>query len=169
MGTSRSSRAAAPSRSPGFPPILLVFFPPLSAVRQLRSTETQELYLNFRIGDFGLVSSMAATASTQDSLARVVGTEHYRPPATRVTIDENLDVFALGVILLELLCPFSTRMERHETLAALKRGELQVGFTESLGECGIELAKLILGMISMTEDAKTALLKVKQSIKRHVK
>ncbi|PGH03332.1 PEK protein kinase [Helicocarpus griseus UAMH5409] len=74
--------------------------------------------------------------------ARPVGTEFYRPPIISsrhtqnrndpdnddeehieiqdiVNVDESLDIFALGVILFELLYKFETRMERQMTLCDL--------------------------------------------------
>lgn len=70
---------------------------------------------------------------------KAVGTEYYRPPpfyyASPPTggkgkrrqpiphhiVDEKLDVFALGVIFLELLCACSTRMERMSLLEGCQR------------------------------------------------
>lgn len=102
-------------------------------------------YIVPRIGDFGLVADIARTdgplpAGTSDTNPnmtfrreyRPVGTEFYRPPrlpvrhlkhsvalADNSSIDEKLDVFALGAILFELLYRFETRMERHMVLAEL--------------------------------------------------
>lgn len=100
-----------------------------------------------RIGDFGLVadisrehcadSSDAATGAVvvQDSSPRKVrhvGTEFYCPPMpqgglnehddSHYTIDEKLDVFALGVILFELVYRLNTKMERQMVLFDLTRG-----------------------------------------------
>jgi eukaryotic translation initiation factor 2-alpha kinase 3 len=99
-------------------------------------------YLNARIGDFGLVGNIAeelsASASAPD---KVVGTELYRPPSgkgkglavtTAVTrIDEKIDVFALGVLLFELLWRFDTKTERFVVLNALTRtATLPAGFRD---------------------------------------
>lgn len=96
-----------------------------------------------RIGDFGLVADIShlneATAEgsltpyhTGPKIQRVVGTEFYRPPANDATgyfeeykIDEKLDVYALGVILFELVYRLSTKMERQLVLNDLTRGSIK--------------------------------------------
>jgi translation initiation factor 2-alpha kinase 3 len=111
-------------------------------------------YLNARIGDFGLVGNIAeelsATACASD---KGVGTELYRPPQTQVLtssssdghntkgkdlansvyaasiVNEKIDVFALGVLLFELLWRFDTKTERFVVLNALTRsGTLPADF-----------------------------------------
>jgi eukaryotic translation initiation factor 2-alpha kinase 3 len=111
-------------------------------------------YLNARIGDFGLVGNiteeLSAAACTLD---KVVGTELYRPPQTQVLtssvsdgdgtkgkdlansvyaasmVNEKIDVFALGVLLFELLWRFDTKTERFVVLNALTRsGTLPADF-----------------------------------------
>ncbi|KAJ5098099.1 hypothetical protein N7532_005100 [Penicillium argentinense] len=97
-----------------------------------------------RIGDFGLVADISHLNSTASEgtvtpfqhgpkIQRVVGTEFYRPPANtegpdspgyfdEYTIDEKLDVYALGVILFELVYQLNTKMERQMVLNDLTRG-----------------------------------------------
>ncbi|KAF2094912.1 kinase-like protein, partial [Rhizodiscina lignyota] len=110
------------------------------------------IYMNFRIGDFGLVAALASEGSLPESAQqtpRAVGTEHYRPRSATVGVaDEKLDIFALGVILFELLWPFGTRMERHETLSRLKGGELPERFVETIGSGGGDIGKAIVEMVS---------------------
>ncbi|PWY87542.1 kinase-like protein [Aspergillus heteromorphus CBS 117.55] len=102
-------------------------------------------YTHPRIGDFGLVADIShisdcppEPASTQGKkITHVVGTEFYRPPFTSpstasttktptdaiiYSIDETLDIYALGVILFELLYPLNTKMERQMVLTGLTRG-----------------------------------------------
>lgn len=109
-------------------------------------------YCRPRIGDFGLVADLsnygdarsphggALTSFKNDTMPiRHVGTEFYCPPIPQFlpsesggrqlhghnnpyTIDEKLDVFALGVILFELLYRLNTKMERQMVLAQLTRG-----------------------------------------------
>jgi translation initiation factor 2-alpha kinase 3 len=97
-----------------------------------------------RIGDFGLVADIShlnepsaeSSAITPyregPKIQRVVGTEFYRPPANsgksdsssyfdEYKIDEKLDVYALGVILFELLYRLNTKMERQMVLNDLTR------------------------------------------------
>ncbi|KAL4981781.1 kinase-like domain-containing protein [Aspergillus falconensis] len=89
-------------------------------------------------------------------LNRVVGTEFYCPPFFRgygiseaedeagpvrpneeyfdYTIDESLDVYALGVILFELVYRISTKMERQMVLTALTRGVQRTDATKTIRE-----------------------------------
>jgi translation initiation factor 2-alpha kinase 3 len=117
-----------------------------------------------RIGDFGLVADISHctepqfphATTVQDSPRRFrhVGTEFYCPRKSQLnststqqhardedTINEKLDVFALGVILFELTYRLDTRMERQLVLSGLTRGGLQDGVKiprdfESKVDCG---------------------------------
>ncbi|KAN0081766.1 Protein kinase-like domain containing protein [Elaphomyces granulatus] len=122
-----------------------------------------------RIGDFGLVADIShcsesnspGAIATRDSRLpyQHVGTEFYFPmlnrpsshnghgssnstrPAAGHVIDEKLDVFALGVILFELLYPLKTKMERQLVMCDLTRNKshtsavLPVDF-ETKVDCG---------------------------------
>lgn len=71
--------------------------------------------LKVRIGDFGLVTALATTsdeASCHDpEVGRSpVGTELYNPPdGVRGNASPALDIYAAGIVAVELLCPFGTR------------------------------------------------------------
>ncbi|KAL6231119.1 hypothetical protein BDW75DRAFT_221018 [Aspergillus navahoensis] len=89
-------------------------------------------------------------------LNRVVGTEFYCPPFFRgygiseaedeagpvrpneeyfdYTIDESLDVYALGVILFELVYRITTKMERQMVLTGLTRGVQRTDATKTIRE-----------------------------------
>ncbi|GMG53832.1 unnamed protein product [Aspergillus oryzae var. brunneus] len=107
--------------------------------------EHSSWYSHPRIGDFGLVADISHFNENQSDntslqhrtkVNRVVGTEFYRPPLIHpyvdspenseetgscYKIDESLDVFALGVILFELLYRLNTKMERQFVLGELTR------------------------------------------------
>ncbi|KAI0537182.1 kinase-like domain-containing protein [Xylaria digitata] len=86
-------------------------------------------WLNPRIGDFGLVhqlaqgevpsSSQSSTGSRNDA-----GTTYYQPPRRGERKDEKIDIFALGVVFIEMLCRCNTAMERADMLKGLQRGEI---------------------------------------------
>ncbi|PWW77664.1 kinase-like protein [Tuber magnatum] len=77
------------------------------------------------IGDFGLGTSISNDG--HDSTA-AVGTEFYKPVDLDPAIQGDVvgrDLFALGIILLELLVRFGTRMERVEVLSRIsKNGQI---------------------------------------------
>lgn len=110
-------------------------------------------FLNPRIGDFGLVADLEKVAGGGDSGSastthrqhrpdsdpstnKVVGTEYYRPPShgksSETTVDEKIDVFALGVIFLELLYTCGTRMERMDLLQGAQRGAVPKDLEQTL-------------------------------------
>lgn len=72
------------------------------------------LRLGVCVGDFGLVSEMRAPRPEAG-----VGTALYRP-TKHMSAPQDLDFFALGVMLVEMLVPFSTRMERWHVLSRLR-------------------------------------------------
>ncbi|KAI1765687.1 kinase-like protein [Hypoxylon sp. FL1150] len=88
-------------------------------------------WLNPRIGDFGLVAQLAhgqlplsPYANNDHAVVsdKPVGTAYYRPPPSRDTNDEKVDMFALGVVFIEMLYPCDTAMERVDMLTGLQRG-----------------------------------------------
>lgn len=103
-------------------------------------------FINPRIGDFGLVADLERAADGALGLSRprsssgstkAVGTEYYRPPQHRAKFeedvpDEKLDVFALGVVFVELLWSCGTRMERMELLQGCQKGSVPEGLDKKL-------------------------------------
>jgi translation initiation factor 2-alpha kinase 3 len=128
--------------------------------------------LKVRIGDFGLVTALATSVARDDgtpvdeaadeacksSSLPPVGTELYSPlDGARGNASPALDIYAAGIVAVELLWPFSTRkltlllpdvlqgrlltahirltgMERHETLTSLKCGRFPNDFNERVGD-----------------------------------
>ncbi|EON61320.1 PEK protein kinase [Coniosporium apollinis CBS 100218] len=73
-----------------------------------RSFDNNTGFLNVRIGDFGLVTEIARPHAELVEPYQPVGTEFYRPPVCSGLANEKLDVYALGVIAIELLWRFET-------------------------------------------------------------
>jgi len=107
-------------------------------------------WLNPRIGDFGLVTQLAhGELSDGRGSGKPVGTPLYRPPACAWAGDadaeggkasadnEKVDIFALGVVFVELLCPFTTVMERADALNGLQKGTLPDCLRERLQKEGL--------------------------------
>lgn len=102
--------------------------------------------VDVRIGDFGLVTSLAESPMKVKN-GDAVGTELYRPKEPDSHTGASLDIFALGIIMFELFWPFHTRMERHETLQALRNGEFPKGFCERIGDVHGQLRECIVVML----------------------
>lgn len=134
--------------------------------------------LKVRIGDFGLVTALATSVARDDgkpvdeaadeacksSSLPPVGTELYSPlDGVRGNASPALDIYAAGIVAVELLWPFGTRkffffsslplakslhartiadvydsnltgMERHETLTSLKSGRFPNDFNQRVGD-----------------------------------
>ncbi|KAH7025777.1 kinase-like domain-containing protein, partial [Microdochium trichocladiopsis] len=154
--------------------------PPTTSSSPTSSSATNKsspIWLNPRIGDFGLVTQLAReglSSSSPDSLEQslsgvfgsevssdkdehLVGTMYYRPPrwppssqpsspgrrrpeqppqppqpqqqptrksAKPRNLDEKLDIFALGVVLVEMLACCHTAMQRVDMLKAIQDGRI---------------------------------------------
>lgn len=152
-----------------------------------------------RIGDFGLVADIShmneapvESAITPyhegPKIQRVVGTEFYRPPANTGTsdpscyfdeykVDEKLDVYALGVILFELLYRLNTKMERQMVLNDLTRRAttfpsdfaVKIDHCETQLETGLTVAETIMtcirGMLDPQLRRRWSLREVKEQLR----
>lgn len=82
-------------------------------------SKANPISLRVRIGDFGLVTALAqdgdgmegGLGGSDEERGKPVGTELYRPAVEeeRGNASPALDVFAAGVVAVELLWPFGTR------------------------------------------------------------
>ncbi|KAF2996619.1 hypothetical protein E8E13_001858 [Curvularia kusanoi] len=108
-----------------------------------------------RIGDFGLVAALDDGCVTGEAKPgmKPVGTEFYRPDTSTCNSDK-LDVFSLGVIAVEMLYKFGTRMERSDTLSRLKKGGFPAGFAEKVGPHGDKVQQLIGAMVLADEQQR---------------
>lgn len=162
------------------------------------------LHINPRIGDFGLVAELARSDVHLDAAdpmgsssrsAKAVGTEYYRPPPVAAVtdssgntlsgtrpppIDEKIDVYALGVILVELLWRCDTAAERLHVLRDLQRGRLPRGFVEGLNaeaaatvsatetelsiRTGDKVAEMIRGMLEADSSKRLGCREVREKI-----
>ncbi|KAI1101862.1 kinase-like protein [Jackrogersella minutella] len=118
-------------------------------------------WLNPRIGDFGLVAQLAHgelplspfTGDNKTIPGKPVGTAYYRPPSSKDVDDEKVDIFALGVVFVEMLCPCSTAMERVDMLKRLQLGCVPLSLEKGLESEGHptevieEVVSLAKGMV----------------------
>ncbi|XP_021374591.1 eukaryotic translation initiation factor 2-alpha kinase 3-like [Mizuhopecten yessoensis] len=91
-----------------------------------------------KIGDFGLVTALSEEeilgAENPGNMTfkhtTEVGTKLYMGPelVCGKSYNKKVDIFSMGMILFELLCPFSTQMERVRTMTAAKIGQLPKEF-----------------------------------------
>ncbi|THW15132.1 kinase-like protein [Aureobasidium pullulans] len=123
----------------------------LSTCTSCHATDsTRPFNVSICIGDFGLVSAIARPEDEVPSTAaKAVGTEIYRPYTVTRDNHPSLDVYALGIIAFELLHPFGTRMERHEMLHKLKKGEISDELDKEVGCEG--MGEWIRGMVGASE------------------
>ncbi|RYP75008.1 hypothetical protein DL771_002656 [Monosporascus sp. 5C6A] len=117
-------------------------------------------WLNPRIGDFGLVAQLATEGLFVEpdgesykpgaGSHKPVGTAYYRQPVWKDddTVDdsetgagpedEKTDLFALGVVFVEMLWRCGTAMERVDMLKGLQKGILPSGLEKNLQAEGLE-------------------------------
>ncbi|KAI1212056.1 kinase-like domain-containing protein [Annulohypoxylon truncatum] len=127
---------------------------------QKKTGEVSPRWINARIGDFGLVAQLArgelplspyeGDNSTPTSDKRPVGTTNYRPPPFKGADDEKVDIFALGVVFVEMLCRCSTAMERAEMFKGLQLGCVPSSLEESLEGEG-HPAKVVNEVVSLAK------------------
>lgn len=138
-------------------------------LRQCRDCEhagaSATLELGVCIGDFGL----AAVASPEtdvhvSSAASPVGTAVYRPTQAEAQT-ASLDIYALGIVLFELLWKFETRMERHHILHELKEGKYPEGFCERVGKGrGVRTMECIDCMLARDETQSVGFVDVRERL-----
>nr|XP_006111666.1 eukaryotic translation initiation factor 2-alpha kinase 3 isoform X3 [Pelodiscus sinensis]XP_025041397.1 eukaryotic translation initiation factor 2-alpha kinase 3 isoform X3 [Pelodiscus sinensis] len=98
-----------------------------------------------KIGDFGLVTAMDQDEEEESVLTPMpayarhtgqVGTKLYMSPEQIYgnTYSHKVDIFSLGLILFELLYPFSTQMERVRTLSEVRSLKFPPLFTQKYAQ-----------------------------------
>ncbi|KAI1327194.1 kinase-like protein [Xylariaceae sp. FL0255] len=117
----------------------------LCADSEKGEARSPSVLLNPRIGDFGLVHQLAhgevpETRGSPSSSSKEVGTPFYLPPRKsgkdKEKKDEKIDIFALGVVFLEMLCRFETAMERVEMRTDLEKGKIPQNLKKMMIEEG---------------------------------
>jgi translation initiation factor 2-alpha kinase 3 len=117
-----------------------------------------------RLGDFGLAKKISRDMESADSIRKspqvcscegqrgkknacAVGTPSYASPEQRLgdIVDVSTDVYSLGLVLMELICPVKTQMERAAMLQRLRDGR-EVPSAKYLRPKCRKLARLALWM-----------------------
>ncbi|KAI1496346.1 kinase-like domain-containing protein [Biscogniauxia marginata] len=105
-----------------------------------------------------------------------VGTAFYQPPPhpnNHGSNDKNekIDTFALGVVLVEMLCRCSTAMERADMLRGCQEGRVPANVAENLGREGYDadiaegVLSLVRGMINPDPEARWSGARVRDAIR----
>lgn len=120
-----------------------------------------------RIGDFGLArpgdyrtpinAARKGAGEAFGSFTRDVGTASYVAPEVRSAgngkYNEKADMYSLGIILLEMSVPFSTGMERAETLEKVHKEEHTLPLALSVPEKSTQ-AKIFLSLTQQKPSAR---------------
>lgn len=93
---------------------------------------------SIKVGDFGLVTQIrrrthkCKTCKIESQTCNV-GTPRYMSPEQKRNeiYTQKVDIYALGLILFELLCCFSTEMEKMKAISDLKSGNLSDSFANT--------------------------------------
>jgi len=89
------------------------------------------------IGDFGLAKKIVTDSSyleQEDDELMGAGTYLYASPeqlSEHRCYDNKTDIYSLGILLFEMLCPFSTGMERVKTLMDIRQGKFSDTFIKT--------------------------------------
>jgi len=88
------------------------------------------------IGDFGLAKKIVTDSSLEqeDDELMGAGTYLYASPeqlSEHRCYDNKTDIYSLGILLFELLCPFTTGMERIKTLMNIRQGNFSDEFIKT--------------------------------------
>lgn len=108
---------------------------------------------SIKIGDFGLVTAITmpsdgqvnSTSPIDENHTGNVGTQLYMSPeqVRGKMYNNKVDIYSLGLILFELLRPFSTQMERMKTLMEVKQNRFPCDF-ERLYSTEVEVLRWLL-------------------------
>lgn len=112
-----------------------------------------------KVGDFGLVTAMDQEEDEDESSALTpaplltrhtgqVGTKLYMSPEqlSGNSYSHKVDIYSLGLILFELLCPFRTQMERVRTLTEVRA----LRFPEVFSKNNVQELSMVRSMLSLS-------------------
>ncbi|XP_051285081.1 uncharacterized protein LOC127379479 [Dicentrarchus labrax] len=123
---------------------------------------------NVKIGDFGLVTD-ENDADPEKKMKRTVGkgTPFYMAPEQKdeTTYDRKVDIFAVGLINVELLCNFRTVHERHELWDDIRRQKFPQGFSDHFPEECI----ILCPMLCEKPDNRPEASKVKKDLEEYTR
>ncbi|KAI0855949.1 kinase-like protein, partial [Xylaria cubensis] len=133
-------------------------------------------WMNPRIGDFGLVHQLAQgevpTSSQSSTNSRDnAGTAYYQPPRKSERKDEKIDIFALGVVLVEMLCRCNTAMQRADMLKGLQHGVLPPELRPNIqaeghgSETTDKVIQLVSSMVEEDPDKRWSGPKVREALR----
>ncbi|KAI1756289.1 kinase-like protein [Xylaria castorea] len=147
-----------------------------SCAEPKREMSASRGWLNPRIGDFGLVHQLAqgevptSSQSSADSKDNA-GTAYYQPPRKSERKDEKIDIFALGVVLVEMLYRCNTAMQRADMLNGLQRGELPSELQQSIqaeghdSETTDKVIQLVSSMVEEDPEKRWSGSKVREALR----
>ncbi|RZF40744.1 hypothetical protein LSTR_LSTR013414 [Laodelphax striatellus] len=106
-----------------------------------------------QVGDFGLACYLLSHQTSSDPLVTAEPTEHLGRVGTKMyaapeqikgLCDPRSDIYSMGIILLELIIPFQTDMERSKVIQQLKQGKMPTDLAASRPD----LSKIISRTVS---------------------
>ncbi|MBN3271902.1 E2AK3 kinase, partial [Polyodon spathula] len=126
-----------------------------------------------KVGDFGLVTAMeqedeeeeeAAVLTPMPSYARhtgQVGTKLYMSPEqlSGNSYSHKVDIYSLGLILFELLCPFRTQMERVRTLTEVRNLKFPPVFVQE----NLQEHEMVQSMLSLCPSERPEAVKITET------
>jgi len=101
----------------------------------------------------------------------VAGTAYYQPPRKSEVKDEKIDIFALGVVFIEMLCRCDTAMERISMLKDLQSGKISPEIRRNIRaeghDPGIEdqVIRLLLAMINEDPEQRWSGSQVREALR----
>jgi translation initiation factor 2-alpha kinase 3 len=116
-------------------------------------------WVNPRIGDFGLVHQLAkgeVPSSSHISMEseKDAGTAYYQPPRKGERKDEKIDIYALGVVFIEMMCRCNTAMERVTMLKELQSGKIPSRIRQNIRDegHGSETEEIVVQLVTSMTD-----------------